>query len=109
MRLALGAVMLGLAAPALADPLAVRTTSLACDRGVSVPVVFVSGPEDAVAVLQIEGRQILLYQEPAASGVRYAWPSDGAGYVLLSKGDAATILWREAGVELPMMTCLIQA
>lgn len=105
MKAALAAVMLCAAAPVWADGLLVRNVTFNCDRGVEVPVVFVTGTDEAVAVLQIEGRQILLYQERSASGARYGWPSDGAGYVLWAKGEAATILWREVGAEAPILTC----
>lgn len=106
MRLALAAMLIWAGLPAVADPLAVRNTALLCDRDVEVPVVIVTGPEDAVAILQIEGRQMLLYQEPAAkTGVRYSWPSGGASYVMWVKGEEATILWREAGKEALILTC----
>jgi membrane-bound inhibitor of C-type lysozyme len=111
-RAALAAVVICAAfpvwTPAWADPLLVRNTTLVCDRNVEVPVVFVSGPEDGVAIVQIEGSQILLHQEPAASGARYAWPSGGSRHVILTKGDAAAILWREAGTESPLLTCALQ-
>ena len=96
------------AGQACAEVLAVQNLRYACDRGVEVPATFVTGPEDALVVIQIEGRQILLYQEVAASGARYAWPSDGAGYVLWSKGDAATIYWREGGQETELLSCTAQ-
>ncbi|NEX44885.1 MliC family protein [Pseudotabrizicola algicola] len=101
------AVVAGVAAGAQvwAAPLEVNNIRLTCDRDVVVPVTFVTGPEDAVAVMQIDGGQFLLYQEPAASGARYAWPSGGASYVLWTKGDQTTILWREAGAETVLLTC----
>jgi membrane-bound inhibitor of C-type lysozyme len=95
----------GFALPAGAAPLDVRTVRYVCERGVEVPAAFVSGPEDALVVITVDGGQILLYQEPSASGARYAWPSDGAGYVLWSKGDSATIYWREGGQENTLLTC----
>ncbi|RGP37761.1 MliC family protein [Pseudotabrizicola alkalilacus] len=109
--LALGLIAvagLGMAVQASAEVLEVQNLRYACDRGVEVPATFVTGPEDALVVIQIEGRQILLYQEVAASGARYAWPSDGAGYVLWSKGDAATIYWREGGQETELLSCTAQ-
>lgn len=108
MRAALAVCLIALASQAGADPLMVQNLRYACDRGVEVPATFVTGPEDALVVLQIEGNQILLYQEVAASGARYAWPSDGASYVLWSKGDEATIYWREGGTEVPLLTCTAQ-
>lgn len=72
-----------------------------CDRGVEVPVAYVNSAEGSAAVLHVEGRLISLLNEPAASGARYAWPSDGSGYVWWTKGDSATLYWRdgEAGTE----------
>lgn len=65
-----------------------------CDRGVELPVAYVNSSDGAVAVLEVEGRLITLLNEPAASGARYAWPSDGSGYVWWTKGDTATLYWR---------------
>ncbi|MGL4279427.1 MAG: MliC family protein [Albidovulum sp.] len=70
-----------------------------CDRGVEVPVAYVNADDGAVAVLQVEGRLITLLNEPAASGARYAWPSDGAGYVWWTKGDTATLYWRDGEAD----------
>ena len=105
MRAVLSLCAMALASQAGADPMAVQNLRYTCDRGVEVPATFVTGPEDALVVLQIEGSQILLYQEVAASGARYAWPSDGASYVLWSKGDEATIYWREGDTEVPLLAC----
>lgn len=104
-RAGLCAAALLWAGAAQAAPLEVSNLRYLCDRGVALPVVFVTGPEDAVAVLQVDGSQILLYREASASGVRYAWPSDGAGYVLWTSGDEARVFWREAGAETPLLTC----
>ncbi|MBN2630059.1 MAG: MliC family protein [Rhodobacteraceae bacterium] len=101
-------VLLGLAGQAGAEPLSVQNTRYTCDRGVEVPATFITGPEDAVVVIHVEGQQVLLYLEPAASGARYGWPSDGAGYVWWTKGDAASLYWREAGQESLVLTCTAQ-
>lgn len=70
-----------------------------CDRGVELPAAYVNSDDGAVAVLHVEGRLITLYNEPAASGARYVWPSDGAGYVWWTKGDTATLYWRDGGTS----------
>lgn len=95
-----------LAGPALAET-SVQNMTYLCDRDVQVPVVYVTADDTALVVLQVEGSQILLYNEPAASGARYAWPSDGSGYVWWSKGAEATLLWKdgEAGTETPILSC----
>ena len=95
-----------MASPALAET-QVQNLTYACDRDVAVPVVYVNAPDTALVVLQVEGRQILLYNETAASGARYAWPSGGSGYVWWTKGESATLFWKdgEAGTETPLLTC----
>ena len=65
-----------------------------CERGVEIPATYVTDAAEAIVVLHVEGRQITLYQEPAASGSRYGWPSGGSNYVWLTKGDSATLSWR---------------
>jgi membrane-bound inhibitor of C-type lysozyme len=108
MRAGAVALMIGAALPALAAPLDVQTLRYLCDRGVEVPATFVTGPEDGLVVMQIEGGQITLFQEPSASGAKYSWPSGGASYVLWSKGEEARIFWREDGQEEPLLTCSLQ-
>jgi membrane-bound inhibitor of C-type lysozyme len=99
MRAALALLMVS-AAPAWAE-VQITNGSYLCDRDVVVPVVYVNDTETSAAILVADGAQVLLYAEPAASGVRYAWPSDGSGYVWWTKGDEATLYWRdgEAGSE----------
>lgn len=109
-----GAALLALAAtPAWAD-MQVETARYACDRGVEVPVAYVteSAPDgQAIAVLQVEGRQVLLYAEPVGSGARYGWPSDGSHYVWWTKGEGAMLLWRngETGEETTLLAACARA
>ena len=72
-----------------------------CARGVQVPATYVTDADSAIAVIGVEGTQITLFREEAASGVRYGWPSDGSNYVWLTKDAAATLLWKDGatGVE----------
>lgn len=70
-----------------------------CERGVELPVTFVNSGEDSVAVMQIEGHQMTLWQEVSASGARYGWPSDGSAYVLWTKGTEATVYWRDGATK----------
>ena len=95
-----------LACGAARAELTLVTARYTCDRGVEVPVAYVNGDSgpaigSSVAVLTVEGRQIALYLEVSASGARYGWPSDGSNYVWWTKGDAATLLWKDgtAGTE----------
>lgn len=81
------------------------TASYLCDRGVSVPATYVTSGAESVVVISVEGRQITLVAEPAASGVRYGWPSDGANYVWWSKGQEASLYWSEGSDETLLLTC----
>ncbi|OYX41802.1 MAG: hypothetical protein B7Z02_14445 [Rhodobacterales bacterium 32-67-9] len=80
-----------------AAELSVSTVRYGCERGVEIAASYVNADTGGAAVLQVEGRQVALLLAPSASGARYAWPSDGSGYVWWTKGNEATLLWREAG------------
>lgn len=82
-----------------------QTVTYACDRGVEVPATYVNGPDQSLAVIHVEGRQITLVNEPAASGARYGWPSDGSGYVWWTMGDEATLYWKTPEGEARLLTC----
>lgn len=86
------AVALLAAAPAAAEVASLRYL---CDRGVEVPATYATATDFAVVTLLVEGRQITLHGEPAASGARYAWPSGGSGYVWPTKGTEAALMWRD--------------
>ncbi|WP_135448704.1 MliC family protein [Tabrizicola caldifontis] len=77
-----------------------------CDRGVQVPATYVNMPEGSLVVLMVDGRQITLVGEEAASGARYGWPSDGSTYVWWTKGQEATLYWKTPEGETPILTCL---
>ncbi len=76
-----------------------------CDRGVAVPATYVNGTDQSLVVINVDGRQITLVSEAAASGVRYGWPSDGSNYVWWTKGDEATLYWKTPEAEMPLLTC----
>jgi membrane-bound inhibitor of C-type lysozyme len=76
-----------------------------CDRGVEVPATYVTTAEGSLAVINVDGNQITLLGEPAASGARYGWPSDGSNYVWWTKGDAATLYWKTPEGETPLLIC----
>lgn len=84
------------------------TQTYSCDRGVEVPATYVNGPDQSLVVIHVEGRQITLVGETAASGARYGWPSDGANYVWWTKGDEATLFWKTPDAETPLLTCKAQ-
>ena len=89
---------------ALAD-FETRNLRYTCELGVEIPVVYVTAPDQAIAVLVVEGAQIMLIGAPSTTGTRYDWPSDGSHYVWLSKDGDATLLWRDGatGTETPLL------
>jgi membrane-bound inhibitor of C-type lysozyme len=84
-----------------AAPAGAETTAMTylCDRGVSVPVVYVPDADPAVAVLYIEGRLIHLQAMPSGSGARYGWPSDGSSYEWWEHQGRARLGWHEGASD----------
>lgn len=68
-----------------------------CDRGAIVQAVYVNDTsgDAAAAILLVEGQMVTLWAEISGSGARYGWPSDGSNYVWWTKGDAATLYWKD--------------
>lgn len=112
--MARGLVLLALAAPVPHPAAAFDLVTLrySCERRVEVPTVYVNDEaQGSVVSLVVEGRLIALVSEPAASGARYGWPSGGSGYVWWTKGDAATLFWKDgaSGKETPLLAgCVAQ-
>ena len=105
MRRLAAAAALSLVPATLAAATEFTTRSYTCDRGVQVPVTYINAAEGSLVVLTVEGRQITLVNEPAASGARYGWPSGGSNYVWWSRDDGATLLWKTPEGEAPLLTC----
>lgn len=93
------AVLAGLAATVPAGAFDLGGGTYLCERGVEVPVSYVNGAEGSVAVLHVEGRLVTLPVAPSASGARYAWPSDGSGYVWWTRGEEATLSWHDGATS----------
>lgn len=93
------------ATPAAAETL-VFTTRYQCDRDVMIPATYVTAEDQAVVVIHVDDTQITLFQEEAASGARYGWPSDGSSYVWWTKGDAATLYWKTPEAETQLLSCM---
>ena len=90
--------------PAQAE-LEMITVRYICERGVEVPVTYVNAEGSGVVTLNIEGRQISLYQQDDKSGARYGWPSDGSNYVWWNKGAVANLYWKdETGAQTPVLS-----
>jgi membrane-bound inhibitor of C-type lysozyme len=95
------------ATPAAAE-LELTTLQYLCDRGLVIPAAYVSdGIDSAVVTLMFDGRMFSLVGQPVEGGLRYAWPSDGSGYVWTVGGAAATLLWKDgaAGTEVALLAC----
>lgn len=105
MRSLAAAAVLTLVPAMLAAAPGFTTKTYTCDRGVQVPVTYINAAEGSLLVLTVEGRQITLAGEPAASGARYGWPSGGSNYVWWSQGDDATLYWKTPEGEAPLLTC----
>ena len=90
MRLALSALLLLLPAAALADAPELLPVTYECERGVTLPVVYVNGPDGSAQVVAwIEGGLRVLQIARSASGARYR--EGEAGYELWGKGETATL------------------
>lgn len=88
--------------------LQVETTRYLCERGVEIPVTYASDTQSVyggIAVLNLEGRQITLYQEDADYAAIFSWPSDGAGYRWIVSANSAVLMWYDAaaGPQPPLL------
>ncbi len=81
------------------------TTQYVCDRDVLVPASYIDAVDRSYAVIYVEGRQITLTNQPAASGARFGSAVDGASYVWWTKGDEATLFWKADGEETALLSC----
>lgn len=90
---ALALALCGPAPAALAQEIVLATPYL-CERGARVDAVYVNISEPALAVLLLEGRQVVLMQAPSASGARYLQSAEGQlGYQWWSHGAEARLDW----------------
>lgn len=71
-----------------------------CERGVRVHATYVVVGEYPGVVLYVEGQQVFLSPDRAASGVRYA--QEGGGYVWHEKGPDAILIWDADGRSSPI-------
>jgi membrane-bound inhibitor of C-type lysozyme len=93
MRLALLVAAL-IPGPALAA--GYESVTYTCERGVGIPATYVDGGDSALAVLQVEGRQVALPLAESTSGARYALAGNQSGYTWWTKGDTALLSWFDA-------------
>lgn len=91
-----------LSQPALSQPVQLLPVTYLCERGVTVPVVYVNGPDDDThAIALIEGQLRVLAVAVSASGARYR--EDDAGYQIWSKGRNATISYGPDGAATTLL------
>lgn len=75
-----------------ANEIAVQNQSYICERGVELPVTFLTQKNgDAYAVMFIEGKLITLKQQISASGALYVAMDKQDSYRLFTKGDDAML------------------
>ena len=89
--------------PGPEDGAFISTVTFTCERGVTVPVAYVStagGP--GFAVMQIDGRQIAMHQIVSASGTRYRSIDADQPYLLHGKGQDGFIAYG-AGDDAPIL------
>ncbi len=70
-------------------------TTYVCGDGAQIVAVYATDAGQDAVNLTFDGATLLLYAEPAASGVRYGWPSDGTNYVWWTKGDMADLYLKD--------------
>ncbi len=79
------------AVPALAEQADTANYVYDCERGVVVQAAYLNLDEFSYAVLALEGRQLILESQEAASGARYATTGAQPYHVWWTKGDAASL------------------
>lgn len=95
-KIALVVSLGALIAPAVAQSadLEVNQVTYVCERGVSIPVVYINPANGTpMAVLAVEGKLVTLKNERSASGVLYVSTDKHDGYRFWSKGDAAMLIY----------------
>lgn len=102
--LALAPTLFALTAlPALSQQTELLPVTYTCERGVSLPVAYVNGPDDeAHAIALIEGDLRVMQIAVSASGARYR--EGDSGYQIWSKGADATISYGPDGNEVTLLT-----
>ena len=96
------------AAPAAA--LELWPVDYACDGGRTVSTTYVNDGQTWAMLLLMDNRMVPLWQEMSASGVRYGDPSGQASWVWWTKGQEATLYWKDAGGQesIVLQTCIEQ-
>lgn len=92
-------------APVFAAPLpeGVMTARYTCARGARISAAYINDIEPQLAVITVEGQQVVLQAGPTGSGARYT--TGATGYIWHTKGTGAFLAWNdEAGVETVLAT-----
>ncbi|WP_226782587.1 MliC family protein [Oceaniglobus trochenteri] len=75
----------------------VSVVEYTCDRGAVLSVAYVTGGEDDLAIMPVEGQLVALERAQSGSGVLYSQVGREDGYIWFAKGDEA--LLGHGGVE----------
>lgn len=84
-------LLAALTLPAGAEQADTASFTYDCERGAVVQAAYLNLTEFSYAVIAIEGRQLILESQEAASGARYASTGDQPYHVWWTKGDAASL------------------
>lgn len=76
-----------------------------CDRGAQLSAVYVNDITPPLAIMMLEGRQVVMTNTISASGAFYQqFPEGEAGYFWRTKGSEGNLVWRAAdGTETPLL------
>ena len=84
-----------LAGCVLDTPSSGNATQYICADGAQIAALYGKDGDQDNVILSYRGKTFHLIQEMSGSGVRYSWPSDGSNYVWWTKGDSATLYWKD--------------
>lgn len=96
--------------PGPEDGAFISTVMMTCERGIIVPVAYVStAGGTGFAVMHLDGRQVAMHQVVSGSGVRYRSIDDAHPYELHSKGRDGIIAYGPDGdTELLLAECVAE-
>lgn len=72
-----------------------NATQYICADGAQIAALYGKEGDQDNVILSYNGETFHLLQEISGSGVRYGWPSDGSSYVWWTKGETATLYWKD--------------
>ncbi len=94
-------------APKSPNAAATGAVAYTCAGGQVLPVTPGAQADGTKSVvIAVDGANYTLLEAPAASGQRFAWPSDVSNFVWLTTGGVGTVLWHYGtnATERPRLT-----